>query len=69
MVEVVPSRLEFSGGVNCLIGGVKVVWTSDRDERDDKDDDDLGAGELFDCLVEVLFGWLLAFKLCLILLF
>ena len=53
MVEVVPSWLEFGGGESCVIGGVKVVWTRDRDERDNKDDDEFGTGELFDALVEV----------------
>ena len=55
--------------MNFLIGRVKVAWTSDRDEHDDKDDDDVGAGESLDALVEMLFSWLLAFLLCLFLLF
>ena len=53
---MVPSRLEFGGDVIFLVGGLKVSLTSDRDERDDKDDDELVAGELFDALVQVLFG-------------
>ena len=55
--------MEFGGGANCLIGGVKIAWTSDSDERDDKEDDELGVGELFNALVEVLLGWLLVFLL------
>ena len=69
VVEVVPSRLDFGGGEHYLAGGVKNAWTSDRDERDDNDDDDLSVGELFDALVEVLLGWLLVFLLCLFILF
>ena len=69
MVKVVPYRLDFVGGAHCLIGGLKVVWTSKRDEHDDEDDDDISAGELFDTLVEVLGSGLLAFISCLFILF
>ena len=62
MVEVAPSWFEFGGGVNCLIGRVKLVWTSDSYARHDKDDyDELGAGELFDVLIELLGGRVLVF--------
>ena len=69
MVQVILSRLDFDGDENYLAGRVKNTWTSDRDERDDKDDDELSVGELFDTLVEVLLGWSLVFLLCLFLLF